>query len=52
MYPTNVLKIFWSRNQMFKILTSSQVIENGRLEYAIDCFAFEDEDTLRDIHFT
>ena len=27
-------------------------IENGRLEYAIDRFAFEDEDTLRDIHFT
>jgi len=27
-------------------------IENGCLEYAIDRFAFEDEDTLRDIHFT
>jgi len=27
-------------------------IENGRLEYAIDRFAFEDEDTLLDIHFT
>ena len=27
-------------------------IKNGRLEYAIDRFAFEDEDTLRDIHFT
>ena len=27
-------------------------IGNGRLEYAIDRFAFEDEDTLRDIHFT
>ena len=27
-------------------------IENGRLEYAIDRFAFEDEDTLRDVHFT
>lgn len=26
-------------------------IENGRLEYAIDSFAFEDEETLRDIHF-
>ena len=27
-------------------------IENGRLEYAIDRFAFEDEETLRDIHFS
>ena len=27
-------------------------IENGRLDYAIDCFAFEDEETLRDIHFS
>lgn len=27
-------------------------IENGRLDFAIDRFAFEDEDTLRDIHFT
>ena len=27
-------------------------IENGRLEYAIDSFAFEDEDTLTDIHFS
>ena len=27
-------------------------IENGRLEYAIDSFAFEDEETLRDIHFS
>ena len=25
-------------------------IENGRLDYAIDRFAFEDEETLRDIH--
>ena len=27
-------------------------IENGRLEYAIDRFAFEDEETLKDIHFS
>ena len=27
-------------------------IENGRLEYAIDSFAFENEETLRDIHFS
>ena len=27
-------------------------IENGRLDYAIDCFAFEDEETLRDIYFS
>lgn len=27
-------------------------IENGRLNYAIDRFAFEDEETLRDIHFS
>ena len=27
-------------------------IQNGRLEYAIDHFAFEDEDTLHEIHFT
>ena len=27
-------------------------IENGRLDFAIDRFAFEDEDTLRDTHFT
>lgn len=27
-------------------------IENGRLEYAIDRFAFEDEETLIDIHFS
>ena len=27
-------------------------IENGRLDYAIDSFAFEDEETLRDIHFS
>ena len=27
-------------------------IEDGRLDFAIDRFAFEDEDTLRDIHFT
>ena len=27
-------------------------IENGRLDYAIDHFAFEDEETLRDIHFS
>ena len=27
-------------------------IENGRLAYAIDRFAFEDEETLRDIHFS
>ena len=27
-------------------------IKNGRLDFAIDRFAFEDEDTLRDIHFT
>ena len=27
-------------------------IENGCLEYAIDSFAFENEETLRDIHFT
>ena len=27
-------------------------IENGRLEYAIDSFAFEDEETLTDIHFS
>lgn len=27
-------------------------IENGRLDYAIDCFAFEKEETLRDIHFS
>ena len=27
-------------------------IENGRLDYAIDRFAFEDEETLRDIHFS
>ena len=26
-------------------------IENGRLEYAIDSFAFENEETLTDIHF-
>lgn len=26
-------------------------ISNGRLEYAIDEFAYEDEETLRDIHF-
>lgn len=26
-------------------------IENGRLDYAIDSFAFEDEETLKDIHF-
>ena len=27
-------------------------IENGRLDYTIDRFAFEDEETLRDIHFS
>ena len=27
-------------------------IENGRLDYAIDRFAFEDEETLRDLHFS
>ena len=27
-------------------------IENGRLDYSIDGFAFEDEETLRDIHFS
>lgn len=27
-------------------------IENGRLDYAIDRFAFEDQETLRDIHFS
>ena len=27
-------------------------IENGRLEYAIDSFAFENEETLTDIHFS
>ena len=27
-------------------------IENGRLDYAIDCFSFEDEETLSDIHFS
>ena len=27
-------------------------IENGRLEYAIDNFAFENEETLTDIHFS
>lgn len=27
-------------------------IENGRLDYAIDNFAFEDEETLKDIHFS
>ena len=27
-------------------------IENGRLDYAIDRFAFEDEETLNDIHFS
>lgn len=27
-------------------------IENGRLDYAIDRFAFEDEETLRDIRFS
>ena len=27
-------------------------IENGRLEYAINRFAFEDEETLKDIHFS
>lgn len=27
-------------------------IENGRLDYAIDRFSFEDEETLRDIHFS
>ena len=27
-------------------------IENGRLDYAINRFAFEDEETLRDIHFS
>ena len=27
-------------------------IENGRLEYAIDRFAFEEEETLKDIHFS
>ena len=27
-------------------------IENGRLDYAIDSFSFEDEETLRDIHFS
>lgn len=27
-------------------------IENGRLGYAIDRFAFDDEETLRDIHFS
>ncbi|MBH0216556.1 ATP-binding cassette domain-containing protein, partial [Listeria monocytogenes] len=27
-------------------------IENGRLEYDIDSFAFENEETLTDIHFS
>ena len=27
-------------------------IENGRLQYAIDSFAFENEETLKDIHFS
>ena len=27
-------------------------IENGRLDYAIDGFSFEDEETLKDIHFS
>ncbi|MFS9286009.1 ABC transporter ATP-binding protein [Streptococcus infantis] len=27
-------------------------IENGRLDYAIDSFAFEDEETLQDIYFS
>lgn len=27
-------------------------IENGRLDYVIDRFSFEDEETLRDIHFS
>ena len=27
-------------------------IENGRLDYAIDSFAFEDEETLKEIHFS
>ena len=27
-------------------------IENGRLDYAIESFAFEDEETLKDIHFS
>ena len=27
-------------------------IENGRLNYAIESFAFEDEETLKDIHFS
>lgn len=27
-------------------------IENGRLEYAIDSFAFENEETLTDVHFS
>lgn len=27
-------------------------IENGRLDYAIDRFAFEDEESLKDIHFS
>ena len=27
-------------------------IENGRLEYAVDSFAFENEETLTDIHFS
>ena len=27
-------------------------IENGRLEYAVDSFAFEEEETLTDIHFS
>ena len=27
-------------------------IANGRLDYAIDYFAFEDEETLKDIHFS
>ena len=27
-------------------------IENGRLDYAIKSFAFEDEETLKDIHFS
>ena len=27
-------------------------IENGHLDYAIDRFAFEDEETLKDIHFS
>lgn len=27
-------------------------IENGRLDYAIDRFAFDDEETLKDIHFS